>query len=657
MIPMMKVSNNDITTWALPDRAIARLGNGRVEDIAFSPDGTHLAVGTWIGMWWYELATMQPVALWETERGMLSAIAFSRDGQRIAAGNADGIVKVLDTQNQQYIVEIGQRERFNRGIAQLKFSPDGQYLAASRYHFAPVSVWSAKTEAPILNFTVEKPKRSYGSLRFPLCFSDDGVHLAFLSCDNEILVKQIETGECIARFSTHSPRVDSLVFSPCRQFLVAGIQKREGGSQTVEVYVWNILKETVETVIEYSGYQVRLAYSSEGSLRVADIYEDEVVIWNASEQEKLDTFEHRGHTRAIRFSDDGQQFAIASARDFHVWHADTLNVKALSGHPSSANSVIFSQKDRILMSGHGEGSGIAFWDIAQKQVKRRFQTNTELNNAKRWTSMSSSEEFLATSFLKTIEIWSVPSGTRFAEFVEPQAVSVTAFSPTGKYFVSATSEGILHVWDAQRWKKLHALTGHTGWIRSIAFHPNGQQLVSVSEEKPARVWDVEHGSLITLLPLTPPLDANLYKGDAKEIERTLEALSKERKSRDKKIWDITFSACGNLIAGGIEREIRLWDATTHEIHMVILPPEESRRPFTLAFSPCGQYLASGTWWCPGFDKVSIRLWEVASGENIATFWGHSSDVQHLTFSSDGTILASGGFDGTILLWDMKPYTE
>jgi len=654
---MVKINNTDITTWALPEGAIARLGRGKVEDVAFSPDGVHLAVATNIGLWWYELSTMQPVALWETERGMVSAVSFSHDGQWIVTGNADGVVKVLETQNQRCTIEIGQRERFSRGIAQLRFSPDGQYLAASRYHFAPISVWSAKTEAPILNFTVEKPRTRYGSLPFPICFSHNGTLLAYMSCDNEILVKQIETGEQIAHFTVRSPQVDSLDFSPCGQFLTAGIEKKEGGSQTVEVYIWGILKETVETVIEYNGYQVRLAYTSEGSLRVADIYEDEVVIWNASEQEKLDTFEHRGHTRAARFSDDGQQFAIASARDFHVWHADTLDVAPISGHLASANSVVFSQKDRILMSGHGEGSGIAFWDIAQKQVKRRFQTNTELNHAKRWTSMSPSEEFLATSFLQTIEIWSVPSGTRFAEFSELRRASVTAFSGAGERFASATGEGMIYVWDARRWEKLYALTGHTKWIKSIAFRPDGQQLVSVSADKTARVWDVEHGNPITSLPLTPPLDTSLYKGDAHEIERTLEALSKGRQSRDKEIWDITFSDCGNLIAGGIEREIRLWDAKTYETRTVILPPEESRRPYALAFSPCGQYLASGTWWCPGFDKVSIRLWEVATGENIATFWGHSTDVQDLAFSSDGKLLASGGFDGTVLLWDMKPYTE
>ena len=97
--PALKpVDNTDVTTWELPEGAIARLGRGRLVDMSFSPDGRYLAVATTIGCWVYDLPTLTPLALFETERGMLHKITYSRDAQWIATGNADSIVKVWDTQ-------------------------------------------------------------------------------------------------------------------------------------------------------------------------------------------------------------------------------------------------------------------------------------------------------------------------------------------------------------------------------------------------------------------------------------------------------------------------------------------------------------------------------------------------------------------------------
>ena len=118
--------------------------------------------------------------------------------------------------------------------------------------------------------------------------------------------------------------------------------------------------------------------------------------------------------------------------------------------------------------------------------------------------------------------------------------------------------------------------------------------------------------------------------------------------------EIVFSPCGKLIAGGLFGELRLWCAETLTTLFEILQPQR-QNPYALAFSPCGKYLASGTWWENGMEKMAIRLWDVGNGENIATLWGHPTDIQSLAFSPDSTLLASGSFECTTLLWDLKPF--
>ena len=657
---MTKLNHKDITTWELPEEAIARLGKGKVSDVAFSPDNEFLAVATSIGLWWYELATMEPVALWETERGLVSAVSFSNDGKSVATGNIDGNVKVWETQSQRSVLEIGKRV-LNGRVSQLTFSPDGKHLAAS-HTFAnwvgTVPVWSVETGAPIVEFTVEKPKaRPAPGVFRPLCFSPDGACLAYRSSDNAISVTHLETQKHIAHFNIDVQRVDSLVFSPCGQFLAVGVRKKTDGSRTAEVRVWHIPKETLEIVTEYDGYQVKLTYATEGALRVADIYEDKVVISDAFQQDELDTFEHHGDSRAARFSGNGQLFAIASARDFQVWRENAPQVVSIQGHLGHPNVVTFTQDGKTLVGGHSAGSGIVFWNVAEKRAQQTLLMDTALpfNILRGRLAVSPNEEFLAASDLKTIEFWHIASRTRIKTFTESQFVGPLAFSPIGKCFVSTTTDGALHIWDANRWEKQDTLHRHTDSIKALAFHLDGKVLVSASRDGTALVWDVDRRSFVTSLSLVWPSSPNVYKGDEKEIERRLKvARSNSQKGRASEVWSVTFSACGTLLAGSRTNEIRLWDATTYETRMVILPPKESKRPFVLAFTPCSRYLVSGTWW--GFtDKVSIRLWDVTTGENVHTFWGHSSDVQDLAFSPDGALLASAGYDGTILLWDVKPY--
>ncbi|MYF98066.1 hypothetical protein F4212_02860 [Candidatus Poribacteria bacterium] len=664
------LDDTDVTTWELPEGAIARFGHGLRLDVEFSPDNAYLSVATKIGFWIYDTETLTPRALWGTERGMMNVATFSHDTRWVATGDQDGILKVWDTQNGQCVARTdwGGTERRNV-ILHVHFSPDDQYLAASGFGHSAVYAWREEGFEPISNYKLENPNfsdykkegTSYDRY-FPIAFSPNSNLFAYVSSPETIMISDINTGEDIANLTGHTAPLHTLLFSPCGQFLASA-------SLGATVQVWDIQNESlVMTPKTYEGNRVRLAYTPDETLRVADIYDDKIVMWDVSQHKKFDTFNTVGTTADnARFSKDGTKFAITCRnRKIQIWHeGDSTTRSFFSGYGSIPYAVAFMQDNNTLIGGNWGSAGKIFWNIKKREVQRIFPPSGKRRSLGRCMSLSPDDQFLAINAGdNNVQIWHIETEVLAAELTEHEyRIYSLRFSPTGRHFVSGGLKEELFVWDVAHWKKQHQLIGHTSSVEAIAFHPDGNRFVTSSRDGTAILWNVETGEQISRLPLPETLeDASLYRGEPQEIERVINGGNLQYK-KYQHMQSIVFSPCGNWIVGGLGtwnadaliNEIRLWDTETLETRLIFLQPNGCIRPWALTFSPCGKYLVSGAWWKWGLDKAPIHLWDMSTGENIHTFWGHASDVQDLAFSPDGTLLASGSYDGTILLWDMKPY--
>jgi WD40 repeat protein len=126
----------------------------------------------------------------------------------------------------------------------------------------------------------------------------------------------------------------------------------------------------------------------------------------------------------------------------------------------------------------------------------------------------------------------------------------------------------------------------------------------------------------------------------------------------KAIRGIAFSSDGSHLASvSVGGEVKLWDAKRlDELHLdgkpgPRVPPIRAWSPgacLNLAFSPDGRLLATGG------EENTVKIWDVGSGrEARPPLRGHKDDIYAVAFSPDGRWLASAGEDSTVRVWDRR----
>jgi len=532
--------------------------------------------------------------------GTVSSVAFSPDGTLLAAGIANGEIRVWRVADGEQLLTCRGHSDWPWAIA---FSPNGRTIASGSQD-QTVRLWDVNTGQCILVLP------GHTSWVKAIAFNSDGTRLASGSNDRTIRLWDISTGECIQIWQEHSDWVWSVAFSPSDHTLASG-----SGDGTIKL--WDTTTGSCLQTLEGHTNSVKaIAFSPDGNTVASGSFDQTVRLWDVSTGECIKILQ--GHTELVWlvvFSPDGCM--LASSGDdgnIRLWDVKTGEiVKTVKERTNRIWSIAFSPDGSILASS-GEDQTIRLRDT---HTGRTIKTIWGYSSVMWSVAFNPSGDSLAIGSDRGVQLWDIDTA-KFLKTIQAYIAKTRAvsFSPNGSLLASGSDDGNIRLWDVKTGQCLKTLQGHTNRVWSVSFNPGSNVVVSTSEDGTVRLWNVNTGQCLQTLT-----------------------------GHNSRVWSASFSPEGNIIASGSDEElVRLWDITTGQCLKTL--QGHSSRIWSVAFSPDGSLLASGS-----ADRT-VRLWNVSTGECLATLEGHTNSVWSVAFSHSGTILASGGTDRSVRVWDV-----
>lgn len=464
-----------------------------------------------------------------------------------------------------------------------------------------------------------------------------------------------------------------------------------------------------------------IAFSHDEEILASCGDDNQILLWD------LDSFEHivlvNSHKayKSIAFSPNEKILASGSENgDIYLWDAESYDKLAfLRGHTEAINTLAFSSNGKILASG-ADDSQVYLWDVETRDLITNLKQNF---NVIKSVTFSPDNHWLAFG-AESVYLWDVhdinnPGKLKILESLTSQSYSsdnttynCVAFSLDGKRLAAGNSDSSVHLWDIETDLEITHIIKHQAEVTSVVFSPDEEWLVTGGNDQSICQWNAKitqeaaekphysgsvcntifnvEGNPIVLLSgkggislydiqnnktiiktdfsigsvlsaaYSPHANIAVFGGSRKELylwkinesKQPVRLMGKNSTMFDPSIYSVALTQDGKILAATDNNKVLIWDTSNaNQINKLEVKGERAGTIYALAFSSDAKLLASG-----GSDH-NLRLWDVSTGQQIAKMIGHSDHLYAVSFHPDGKILASGSSDFTVRLWDVDSATE
>ncbi|KAJ7892933.1 WD40-repeat-containing domain protein [Mycena olivaceomarginata] len=556
----------------------------RQGNILFTPDGNSLLspVGNRVSV--FDLVNNKSFTFPFENRKNISALALSPDANVLISVDEDGRALLVNFRRGVILHHFN----FHKPVNDIKFSPDGKYIAVT--HGTQAQVWRtpnhlAREFAP---FNLHRTYTGHHDEVLSIQWSHDSTCFITTSRDMTARLFTLNPVEGFRpkTFAGHKDAVlgayfsndSTTIYTVSRDGAVFTWKAKESDSDDDEP-----IASTSKDIIANTrwGVHKRNYFNQTGTKVVCTTYHapsNLLVVGFSSEK-----------ISSVAINPSGEWLAFGARKLGQLlvweWQSESYILKQ-QGHFYDMNTLAYAPDGQTIATGGDDGK-VKVWSTHSGFCFVTFTEHTAPISSVAFAKHGS--VLFSASLDGTVRAYDLVRYRNFRTFTSPSPVqfSALAVDPSGEVVAAGSTDSFeVFMWSVQTGKLLDILTGHEGPVSTLAFSPSGaNQLASGSWDRTVRVWNP--------LPLSADVLAVTFRPDGKELAAS---------TLDGQItfFDVDSGKQSNLIEGRKDADDRVSAANS-----------TSGKAFnSLAYTADGRCILAG-----GNSKYVV-LYDVRDGEGV-----------------------------------------